>query len=116
MRNRNNGELPVLEYSVSVATGMDIDNVFARIGDFGWSQKKIFYILCLCQTYLGFHVLILTFIGEEPEWSCGGKNQVLRCPPFEKGECAPEYSDEFSTIVSEVVSIQFLLIPSAPAL
>ena len=92
---------------------MDIDNVLAKIGDFGWSQKKIFYILCLSQTYLGFHALILTFIGPEPEWTCGGKNQVLRCPPFENGECTPEYSDEFSSIVSEVEYFN-ILIPSAP--
>ena len=81
---------------------MDIDNVFAKIGDFGSSQKKIFYILCLCQIYLGFQMLIITFIGPESQWTCGGKNQVLRCPAFEKGECTPEYSDDFTSIVSEV--------------
>lgn len=82
---------------------MDIDNVFARIGDFGSAQKKIFYILCTCQIFLGCHALVLAYIGLEPEWSCGGKDEVERCAAFEKRDCSPIYSNEFKSIVSEVL-------------
>lgn len=82
---------------------MDIDNVFTRIGDFGSAQKKIFYILCTCQIFLGCHALVLAFIGPEPEWSCGEKkDEVERCTAFEKKDCSPIYSNEFTSIVSEV--------------
>ena len=81
---------------------MDIDSVLGRIGDFGSAQKKIFFILSIGQTFLSFHMLILAFIGVEPEWNCGGKNQVLRCSALEKEECVPKYWDDFTSIVSEV--------------
>lgn len=82
---------------------MDIDNVFTRIGDFGSAQKKIFYILCTCQIFLGCHALVLAFIGPEPEWSCGDKKgEGERCMAFEKEDCSPVYSNEFTSIVSEV--------------
>lgn len=82
---------------------MDIDNVFTRIGDFGSAQKKIFYILCTCQIFLGCHALALAFIGPEPEWSCDGKeDERERCTAFEKKDCSPLYSNEFTSIVSEV--------------
>ena len=84
---------------------MDIDNVFTRIGDFGSSQKKIFYILCPAQVFLGLHALVLAFIGPETEWTCGEKglkDLASRCVEFETGRCSPEYSNDFSSIVSEV--------------
>lgn len=82
---------------------MDIDNVFTRIGEFGSAQKKIFYILCTNQIFLGFHALALAFIGPEPAWSCGRKeDEAERCAAFEKKECSPLYSNEFTSIVSEV--------------
>lgn len=82
---------------------MDIDDVFARIGDFGSAQKKIFYILSTCQTFLGLHALILSFIGPEPVWECvGNGGQIMDCPAYERGKCYPVYIDEFYTIVSEV--------------
>ena len=85
---------------------MDIDDVFTKIGDFGSSQKRIFYILSTCQTFIGFHVLILAFIGPEPVWNCvGNGGQVVGCPAYERGECSPVYSDEFSSIVSQVNQI-----------
>lgn len=92
---------------------MDIDNVFAKIGDFGSSQKKIFYILTVCQIFLGFHMLILTFIGAEPDWTCGGKNMVLRCAALEKEECSPTYIDDFTSIVSEVSFVIMDLLETA---
>ena len=83
---------------------MDIDNVFTRIGDFGPSQKKVFYILSVGQTFLGLHALILAFIGPEADWTCGENGDLApRCAEFEAGKCSPEYHDGFSSIVSEVI-------------
>lgn len=90
---------------------MDIDNVFTRIGDFGLSQKKIFFILSSAQTFLGVHALILAFIGPEPLWTCDGETDpASRCAQFETGKCSPEYSDDFSSIVSQVAVIVIIML------
>ena len=89
---------------------MDIDDVFTEIGVYGWSQKVVIYILGSSHTFLCFYILILTFIGTEPDWSCeapsGGTSQGgvrdRDCVAYDKGECSPVYSDESSSIVSEV--------------
>lgn len=90
---------------------MDIDDVFTQIGVYGTSQKKIVYILGSSHIYLCFHALILSFIGSEPDWSCAagafgtGETVTPRlkdCVAYEKGRCSPVYSDESSSIVSEV--------------
>ena len=90
---------------------MDIEDVFAKIGGYGSSQKKILYILSSCHAYLCFVILILTFIGTEPPWSCsGGQSQAQGdCVSFERGECSPVYSLEFSSIVSEVLKLTYTL-------
>ena len=91
---------------------MDIDDVFTKIGVYGWSQKKVIYILGSSHTFLCFNILILTFIGTEPDWSCApsssstastSRGNVRDCVAYDKGECSPVYSDESSSIVSEVI-------------
>ena len=85
---------------------MDIDDVFTEIGVYGRSQKKVVYILGSSHAFLCFNILILTFIGAEPDWSCAGPasgGPSLRdCVAYEKGECSATFSDESSSIVSEV--------------
>lgn len=87
---------------------MDIEDVFTKIGVYGWSQKKVIYILGSSHTFLCFNILILTFIGTEPDWSCApsstsGQGSVRDCVAYDKGECSPVYSDKSSSIVSEVI-------------
>lgn len=91
---------------------MDIDEVFDQIGAFGFSQKKIYYLLNLVQVFLGFHALSLSFIGSDPGWTCEEysdiKNQSLLCPEYELGQCKPQFSPAYTSIVTEVPVIQFL--------
>lgn len=93
---------------------MDIEDVFSKIGGYGLSQKKIVYIFSSSHSYLCFVILTLTFIGAEPPWSCpasGSQNGPAPqahedCVTFERGECSPVYSHEFSSIASEVFNIR----------
>ena len=100
---------------------MDFDDVLTLIGGYGWSQKKIIYVLGSSHAFISFNILILSFIGtEEPEWSCSGASKADQatgtdvmnrhriadanaCLAYERGECIPVYSDgESSSIVAEV--------------
>ena len=77
---------------------MDVDNVLSHIGDFGPAQKKIYFLISLTHLYLGFHTLILSFIGTDPGWRCEGA--AMKCS--ELGHCTPEYLTEYTSIVTEV--------------
>ena len=82
---------------------MDIDEVMKRIGEFGPSQSKTIYLIYLSQLIShGLHVLYFSFISADPGWSCVGKNGKDSCEMFENGECTPEYSTDFTSIVTEV--------------
>ena len=98
---------------------MDLEDVFAQIGGYGSSQKKVVYILGTSHAFLSFNILILSFIGSEPEWNCSGGSSNQRaatgagvsvrqrvdadCLAYERGECTPLYNgDESSSIVAEV--------------
>ena len=95
---------------------MDIDNVLSHIGDFGWAQKKIYFLVSLTHVFLGFHTLILSFIGTDPGWRCvPGKIQGIplkdgnvlqdtatKCFNLEQGHCTLEYLTEYTSIVTEV--------------
>lgn len=95
---------------------MDIDNVLSHIGDFGRAQKKIYFLVSLTHVFLGFHTLILSFIGTDPGWKCvPGKIQGIplkngnvlqgtttKCFDLEQGHCTPEYLTEYTSIVTEV--------------
>ena len=92
-------------------TRMDIETVLARIGGFGRAQKKIFYSVSFLQSLCAVHLLSLPFIGTDPGWSCRAKTaqgtwepvaDSEKCSNYERGECTPEYSKEFTSIVSEV--------------
>ncbi len=78
----------------------DLDEVFEKIGGFGNAQKKIYYLMNLVHIAAGFHTLILTFIGIDPEWTC--KNEQKSCLLFDSGECEPRFDPAVSSIISEV--------------
>ena len=47
---------------------VDIDNVLEAIGEFGWYQKKTYFLLCLPVIFVGAANLSYTFIAAEPEY------------------------------------------------
>ena len=98
-----------------VAGTMDVDDVFEKIGDFGTIQKKIFFPMnILTQCFVAFHVLIISFIGIDPDWSCTGSQdfntkepQLLfgsidpkACELFETGHCKPQFEDGYTIVTS----------------
>ena len=88
---------------------MDIDEVLEKIGDFGPSQRKIYYLLSLTYLWGATIVLLPSFIGLDPGWRCvvDKSNQLQadirsRCRFYEQGSCTPDYSTEFTSIVTQV--------------
>ena len=87
---------------------MDMDEVFDKIGQFGRYQKRVFVWYAVYQMAASYFMMVVTFAGRIPQWDCARDNTVgpttddTRCRLFEAGECAPKYSTEFTSIVSEV--------------
>ena len=100
--------IPIISRKPALST-MDIDEALERIGEFGPSQKRIFFLVNLCQVYAALTAFALSFAGNDPGWKCKttSKEEVitdpdLRCLRYEQGECEPVYSKEFTSIVTEV--------------
>ena len=97
---------------------MDIDEALQRIGDLGRVQKKIFFLVSAPHIWSAFHVLALTYIGTDPGWTCTApktrndghigvaveslSDPDAKCAYYEQGECSPEFSKEYTSIVTEV--------------
>lgn len=95
---------------------MDVDDVFEKIGDFGTTQKKIFFPTnILVHTFVSFHILIISFIGLDPDWSCTDSNENTKesrllfgsidtkaCKLFESGRCKPQFEEDYTSIVTSV--------------
>lgn len=93
---------------------VDVDDAIKAVGGFGYTQKKVFYLVGLYQTVLACHILVLSFIGEDPGWSCQvntkqGSAPVTeaseKCHLYDRGNCTPEYNPQFTSIVTEVMHI-----------
>jgi hypothetical protein len=83
---------------------MEVDEVIERIGGFGAAQKKIVCLVNLAHLATACHALSYTFLTEAPGWHCpqySGKNS---CAMVDVRSCAPKYSADFTSIVSEVRS------------
>lgn len=96
------------------AINMDIESALVKIGGFGPAQKKIFYSVSLLQSLCAVHLLSMPFIGADPGWSChlrteeGSKELVEeseKCLSYEQSGCTPVYSNEFTSIVTEVIIV-----------
>ena len=88
---------------------MDVDEVLEKIGDFGPSQRRIYYLISLTNLWMPIFILLPSFIGADPGWSCDvdESNQLQtdfrsRCRCYEQGSCTPDYSTEFTSIVTQV--------------
>ena len=85
---------------------MDVDDAIRVIGGFGFAQKKVFIVIGLYQVIAACHILQMSFIGEDPGWSCHGSRTVIdaseKCHYYDIGNCSPEYNREFTSIVTEV--------------
>lgn len=94
---------------------MLMDEIFQQIGDLGPSQRRVLFLVCLVDTYAALHTLNIAFIGTDPGWRClretseddaKGYDEVdpaSKCLHYERGECTPVYSEEYTSLVTEVV-------------
>ena len=92
---------------------MDIDEALEKIGDFGPGQKKIFYLCSFIQLWTAVPILLQSFTGVDPGWSCvvdgshrgdeiTNPSNSNECLYYEQDKCTPEYSTEFTSIVTQV--------------
>jgi hypothetical protein len=81
---------------------MEVDEVIERIGGFGAAQKKVVCLVNLAQLATAFHALSYTFLAEAPSWHCPEVQQKNSCAIVGARSCAPKYSADFTSIVSEV--------------
>ena len=94
---------------------MLMDDIFQQIGDLGPSQRRVLFLVCLVDTYAALHTLNIAFIGTDPGWRClrvaseddaKGYDEVdaaSKCLHYERGECTPVYSEEYTSLVTEVI-------------
>ena len=84
---------------------MEVDDVIERIGGFGAAQKKIVCLVNFAHIAVAFHALSYTFIAEDPGWLCAQSGDQLSknaCAMVTDGSCAPKYTSDFTSIVTEV--------------
>lgn len=84
---------------------MDIDSELDKISASGTAQMRIVYLLNSALFFPAFHALIISFVGEDPGWSCPGpraQGEAERCLMVSDGSCTPQYSKDFTSIVTEV--------------
>ena len=87
---------------------MDVNEVLEKIGGFGWSQMRIIYPLNTIHIFCALLVMVYVFIGVDPGWTCsqpvGQATTSLgdACARVSDGSCTPEFSKEFTSIVTEV--------------
>jgi len=62
---------------------MEIDSVFAVIGESGRQQVKLVAVLCLLKVYTPFLVLQYTFVGRESSFTCAHGGRALTDACFE---------------------------------
>lgn len=92
---------------------MDVDGVLGRIGELGRAQWKILILLQLSNTFIALTQMTLPFVGRNPGWNCTSSDAARlpssvssrKCLLYEHGECTPEFSKEYTTIVTEVVGV-----------
>ena len=104
---------------------MDVDDVLRRIGELGPIQLKLLVLFGLPHIWGGLILFSLNYAGKDPGWKCksvagrGGHvgvavgnltDPVAKCAYYEQGECIPEYSKEFTSIVTEVMIIIIIII------
>ena len=96
-------------------TVIEMDEAFREVGEFGPLQKKLliwYGMYCLVSVS---YMLQVTFVGRTPAWECfepgdiKHSNGLSTCQLFEAGKCKPVYSNEFTSIVSEVSLCTVLL-------
>ena len=102
---------------------MDVDDVLHRIGGFGATQQKIFLLIGLPHIWSSLQILSFSYTSADPGWNCTRPSSAsaavsaltaegadvrtltdleMKCAYYEQGKCVPEYSKEFTSIVTEV--------------
>ena len=90
-----------------------------RIGELGPIQLKLLVLFGLPHIWGGLSLFSLIYVGADPGWQCravagrGGHvgvavenltDPLAKCAYYEQGECIPEYSKEYTSIVTEVIA------------
>ena len=81
---------------------MDVDRLFAEIGESGKAQLKYGFLLCILKMYTPFHILQYTFVARSTSFHCISDNKTLTDSCFENqvSKCDSLRFEE-NTIVSE---------------
>ncbi|XP_064403541.1 organic cation transporter protein-like isoform X2 [Halichondria panicea] len=80
---------------------MEVEEVLRRIG-FGGAQKRLYILIQTIHYASVSHFIALSFIGFEPQWTCGDKTELdAKCLEYARGDCKPHYLEDVSTIISE---------------
>lgn len=107
---------------------MEVDEVLHQINGFGRRQKTLFLLIGLPHIWSTLQVLSMNFIGADPGWTCrlpqadgyepqlqgygekahvgvdvtGLTDPVAKCAYYNQGECVPKFSEEYTSVVTEV--------------
>ena len=49
---------------------MDYDELLVKLGEFGFFQKKVFFLVCLVGIPAAFYNLNIVFVAAEPDFWC----------------------------------------------
>ena len=64
-------EYPInLEAPIAIRAELDVDQFFESINDFGIAQKIYLLILCSMMFPPTYQYFIMTFVGNNPPWTC----------------------------------------------
>ncbi|CAG0918728.1 unnamed protein product [Notodromas monacha] len=71
---------------------LGIDDVYERIGEFGWKQKIYFLLIGVLGLYGPFHQLQMVFVGHDPGFMCqayfgNGTSLLNSCPDNRVDKC-----------------------------
>ena len=87
---------------------MNIDDFFAKHGEFGPHQRRVMWAFVIVSAVQAFHNLHHVYIGAEPEFHClkdGTRQEDYTCPAGDTQTCDAYLfpGKDFTTVVSEVL-------------
>jgi len=89
-----------------VVVGMEIDEAFKVVGEYGSLQRRVFWSMALPQIFVAWQHILNAFVGAEPYFYCVGTDKKVYsdCKSADDNKCHNfEFSDvNFTSIVSEV--------------
>lgn len=86
---------------------LNIDRIFAHIGELGSQQKRYMFLLCLMNFYAPQFMIQYTFVGHSLDFTCITKNGTL----FENS-CLNQQSSQCETITFDTSTSDSIVSPN----